>query len=867
MEDKLTKQTQEIISDALSLATQKANPYLEAEHIVYTAFEKGAGVLGDFLEKEKINQKEFLSTLSKLVDKNPVVMGGNETGISALVQKCLRISIQKASETGDKYVRIERLVFMLVAQSPALTELFNEYELTQEKINEFLAKKIKEKVSHQNVEDSDNALKKYTIDLTEKAVQRKLDPVIGRDKETTRALQILSRRTKNNPVLIGEPGTGKTAIVEGIALRIAQGDVPESLKSKKILSLDMAALIAGAKFRGEFEERLKNVINEVQKDADNIVLFIDEIHMIVGAGDNGSMDAGNILKPALSRGQLHCIGATTLSEYLKYIEKDAALERRFQKLIVNEPSIEDTISILRGIKEKYEQHHAIIITDAAIVAAAQLSDRYIKDRFLPDKAIDLIDEAAATVKLEKESKPQVLDNLERQINKLKIEKLALEKEKDDKSAKRLKELEATLSEAQEQCSVIYNRWIEQKSKVQKLQEVKTQIDEIKKEIEINTRIGNWEKVSQLQYERLPLLEKELQEQTNEGSEGELSSLPGIEIVNKILIKQNKNYKEESAKLFRTEIGEHEIQEVLSRATGIPVAKLGMNEKSRALNIFDILSQKVVGQSEALKTIAKVIKRSKAGLNNPNKPIGSFLFTGPTGTGKTYVCQQLAKYLFDSEQAVIRFDMSEYMEKHSVARLIGAPPGYVGYEEGGRLTQAVKTKPYSLILFDEVEKAHPDVFNLLLQVLDEGRLTDSLGKTIDFKNTIIVMTSNIGVGQKDLLNSLKGFFRPEFINRIDEIVNFNSLGQEEILGIAQLELNKLEQRIKEQNISLHFDKKVASYVAQNGYSEEFGARPIKRFIQQHIEADIADRLLEEMLEEGSTYRATIEQGKLIIEENI
>lgn len=864
MEDKLTQKARQILENAMEFASQKGNPYLEPEHIVYKAFKDGAGVLSGLLDKERISKEDLLDKLMKLVDKNAVIVGDNELGISSVVNKSIQLAIREAKESGDKYVRIEKLVFLLVSQHQSLTDLFNEYGLTNEKMQEYLSRKIKEKVQSTSAEDNDQALEKYTVDITQKARDRLLDPVIGRDKETARALQILSRRTKNNPVLIGEPGTGKTAIVEGIALRIAAGDVPESLKSKKILSLDMASLIAGAKFRGEFEERLKAVISEVQKQADNIILFIDEIHMIVGAGDSGSMDAGNILKPALSRGQLHCIGATTLNEYLKYIEKDSALERRFQKLMVSEPSVEDTISILRGIKQKYEMHHSIEITDAAIVAAAQLSQRYIKDRFLPDKAIDLIDEAAAAVKLEKESKPQLLDSLERQINKLKIEKLGLEKETNEQSSKRLQELLVTLGALEQEFSSLYNRWIKQKEKVQGLQSVKESIEQVKKEIEIQTKLGDWAKVSQLQYEQLPSLEKQLSDGLNDNV---LSNcfVVSDNILDTMLLRNEQLEKLEDSKLFRTKIGEYEVQEVLSRATGIEVTKLGMNEKSKALNIYDILKKDIVGQDEALKSIAKVIKRSKAQLNSPHKPIGSFLFTGPTGTGKTYVCKRLAQYLFDNENAVIRFDMSEYMQQHSVSSLIGSPPGYVGYEEGGRLTQAVKNKPYSIVLFDEVEKAHPDIFNILLQVLDEGHLTDSLGKTVDFKNTIIIMTSNIGVNSNNLLDSLKQFFRPEFINRVDSIVNFNSLNEEDVLAIVKLQLSTLSAFVAKQSININFTDNVANFVLANSYSKEFGARPIKRFIENTIEDVLAENLLQEQLRPNKTYMIDIRNEGVVISE--
>lgn len=828
----LTKQTQELLQSAMQLAVSKSNAYLEPEHILYKAFE--GGTLKEFLKN--IDKDTFLSKIDNIINKNPTIL--EDTAVSQTVDSAIKQSIKRAKADGDKYVRVEKLLLELVSASAALKELFKEYGITAETLDAYIKDKIKEKTTTDNAEDAESALEKYTIDLTQKALENRIDPVIGRQKETSRALQILSRRTKNNPVLIGEPGTGKTAIVEGIALRIAAGDVPESLKSKRILSLDMAGLIAGAKFRGEFEERLKNVINQVSKDSDNIILFIDELHTIVGTGSDGAMDASNILKPALARGELHCVGATTLAEYLKYIERDAALERRFQKLMVSEPTVEDTISILRGIKEKYELHHAITITDAAIVAAAELSHRYITDRFLPDKAIDLVDEAAAIVKLEKESKPEILDSLERRINSLKIEELALKKE--DASSKRVQEITATLSKLEAERSELHTVWKSQKDLVQEEQNIKQKIEETRQKIVSQSKLGDWGVVAQLQYEELPKLESELAALTNK------EDTPGI--LEGIL----KSRTEEKT-LFRTEVGAAEILEVLSRSTGIPVSKMSISERDRALGIYDVLKEKVVGQDAALRSVARVIKRSKAGLNNPNRPIGSFLFTGPTGSGKTYLCQQLAKYLFDSTDAIIRFDMSEYMERHSVARLIGAPPGYVGYEAGGRLTQAVKNKPYSLILFDEVEKAHPDVFNVLLQLLDEGRVTDSLGKTVDFKNTIIVMTSN--------LEDLKSFFRPEFINRIDETVRFDPLGAEDILSIAQMELGVLSKRLAEQRLLIDFKKSVAQYVVNIGFEAEYGARPIKRAINNTIESELADAILEGSLEEDVQYKAEMKGGTL------
>lgn len=896
MEDKLTRKTQEILQEAHTLAVENSHPYFEPEHVAYVAFTKGAGVLEDFLKNKNVSQEDIAQDILNLVKQNSVVLEAEaQASPSRALQNALGQAVKDAKTNGDKYIRIEKFIFALTSVSPALRAVFNKYGLTLDDISAFLKDKIKEKTTTESSGEEENSLKKYTLDLTQRALDNKLDPVIGRDEETSRALQILGRRTKNNPVLIGEPGTGKTAIVEGIAQRIAAGDVPESLKGKRILVLDMAGLLAGAKFRGEFEERLKNVISEVEKQASSVILFIDELHTIVGTGvgGEGALDAGNILKPALARGDLHCIGATTLAEYSKYIEKDAALERRFQKLMVQEPSVEDTISILRGLKEKYELHHEITILDSALVAAAELSHRYITNRFLPDKAIDLIDEAASVVKLEKESKPRILDLLDRKINGLKIEEVALSKEKDERSAKRLEDLKTSLVSLEQERTKIYTDWKRQKDSAQVEQDLKSEVDKVKSEIAAYSKQANWEEVSRLQYQVLTGLEAKLQEikQHKEETKTQSSKAPLVvdsveSLLDNIDKKVQQEIEQEHAHLFRTAVGENEILEVVARATGIPVAKMGMSEKEKALRVYDTLESSVVGQTKALEAVARVIKRSRAGLSSAQRPIGSFLFMGPTGTGKTHLCKQLAKYLFDDEHAIIRLDMSEYMERHSVSRLVGAPPGYVGYEEGGKLTEAVKNRPYSLILLDEVEKAHPDVFNILLAVLDEGRLTDSKGKTVDFKNTIIVMTSNLGftkdaddsvegleiqklletprTGKKErekLISYLSKFFRPEFINRIDEIISFNKLGSADVLGIAKIELSKLQDRLKEQHLHIHFAEGVAQHIAQVGYDPEFGARPIKRAISSEIEEPLADALLEERLVEHKNYQGIMDNKKL------
>ena len=853
---KFTQKSVQAVQDLEKVAYEYGNQEVEQEHLLYALLTQEDSLILKLIEKMEINKDYFINTVKKALDAKVKVSGG-DLRFGQYLNKSLVNAENEAKAMGDEYVSVEHLFLSLLTQpSPSMKKIFNEFGITRERFLQALSTvRGNQRVVSDNPEATYDTLNKYGEDLVEKARNQKLDPVIGRDAEIRNIIRILSRKTKNNPVLIGEPGVGKTAAIEGLAQRIVAGDVPEGLKEKKIFALDMGALVAGAKYRGEFEERLKAVIEEVKKSEGEIILFIDELHLIVGAGKtDGAMDAGNMLKPMLARGELHCIGATTLDEYRQYIEKDAALARRFQPVMVDEPTVEDTISILRGLKERYEVFHGVKITDSALVAAATLSHRYITDRFLPDKAIDLVDEACALIKTELDSMPTELDEQRRKIMQLEIEESALKKETDNLSKERLADLQKELAEMRDTFNTQKAQWDNEKHSVEKLQKLREQIEDINKQIQKAKQNYDLEKAAELQYGELPKLQQQLE----------------IE---------EKQVKESDRSLVHEAVTDDEIARIISRWTGIPVTKLTEGERTKLLGLEDELHKRVIGQDEGVRLVTDAILRSKAGIKDPTKPIGSFLFLGPTGVGKTELAKTLAATLFDDEQNMVRIDMSEYMEKYSVSRLIGAPPGYVGYEEGGQLTEAVRRKPYSVVLFDEIEKAHPDVFNVLLQVLDDGRITDSQGRTVDFKNTILIMTSNIGSpyllegidengeikpeAQEQVMNDLRGHFRPEFLNRLDEIILFKPLTKDNIGGIVDLMVKELSNRLADQELSLELTDAARTQVIENGYDPVYGARPLKRYLQNYVETLAAKKILSGDVHAGDTLVLDVKDGEFVI----
>ncbi|ADT86202.1 ATP-dependent chaperone ClpB [Vibrio furnissii] len=850
--DRFTSKFQIAISDAQSLALGRDHQYIEPVHLMVALLDQNGSPIRPLLTMLDVDAMQLRSKLGEMLDRLPKVSGiGGDVQLSSGLGTLFNLCDKVAQKRQDAYISSEIYLLAALEDKGPLGQLLKDFGLTEKKVTAAIEKiRGGQKVNDPNAEELRQALEKFTIDLTERAEQGKLDPVIGRDDEIRRTIQVLQRRTKNNPVIIGEPGVGKTAIVEGLAQRIINNEVPEGLRGRRVLSLDMGALVAGAKYRGEFEERLKSVLNELAKEEGNIILFIDELHTMVGAGKGeGSMDAGNMLKPALARGELHCVGATTLDEYRQYIEKDPALERRFQKVLVDEPSVEDTVAILRGLKERYELHHHVEITDPAIVAAATLSNRYVSDRQLPDKAIDLIDEAASSIRMQMDSKPEALDKLERKIIQLKIEQQALSNEHDEASEKRLNILNEELQEKERDYAELEEVWNAEKAALSGTQHIKSELEQARLDLEVARRAGDLSRMSELQYGRIPELEKQL----DLAAQAEMQEMT----------------------LLRNKVTDAEIAEVLSKQTGIPVAKMLEAEKEKLLRMEDVLHQRVIGQVEAVEVVANAIRRSRAGLSDPNRPIGSFLFLGPTGVGKTELCKTLANFMFDSEDAMVRIDMSEFMEKHSVARLVGAPPGYVGYEEGGYLTEAVRRKPYSVILLDEVEKAHPDVFNILLQVLDDGRLTDGQGRTVDFRNTVVIMTSNLGSSRiqenfasldyqgikEQVMEVVSKHFRPEFLNRVDETVVFHPLGREHIKSIASIQLERLRKRLLEKDFELQVSDEALDLIAQVGFDPVYGARPLKRAIQQNVENPLAKSILAGTFLPGTPIKLDVNDGNI------